>query len=492
MTKPLRLGIWTAVSSQAQATDDKVSLKDQEQAGQRFAKSTGASVVATYRVPGHTRDYVFWHEAEQAMPAYRQVRQDLEAHRLDIIHTVDADRLGRDPALISQFYSLAQRHGCEIYDASMPHVIGQQSIGHRYGVAVKSVAAGEDQRRRVLRQRQGMKGRINRGLIAIHPPTGYSPIRDPESGAVIGYEFNSHIYAVDFMTDLFLRGHSYSEITNRLNASRHKPPKAKQWSSATIWSILNNDTYAGRPRWGAFQTAEPTNAIPVRWDAATHMAIIRQRESRKLSGWIRRGAGPLTGVALCQRCGGIMHRYQATYKGNTRFYLYCGRHRRLHNCHHNNIPELRVLQEVAAFLKHLTTPEIFDRTLAAISDNTERTHLGEKLKEAQQRSQELDRQRERLAHAFAAGNMRADMYHRTDEVLLGELETIQDHITQLEQKLTSVPDPQKRRERLQHLVLNREQVLSHADPPEVATMLRNAGIHVYIENNKVRRVVGEL
>lgn len=93
-------------------------------------------------MPGHTRDYWSWYEAEKEMPAYRQVREDLQAGNLDLLHCLDVDRLGRDPALIHQFYSLAERNGCEVYDASMPHVIGKQSMGHRYGMSVKSVSAG--------------------------------------------------------------------------------------------------------------------------------------------------------------------------------------------------------------------------------------------------------------------------------------------------------------------------------------------------------------
>lgn len=86
--RPLRVGLWCAVSSKPQA--ERVSLDDQEQAGRRFTERVGGEVVAVYVVPGHTRDFVFWHEAEDTMPAYRQIREDL-AHRREALLALAED-----------------------------------------------------------------------------------------------------------------------------------------------------------------------------------------------------------------------------------------------------------------------------------------------------------------------------------------------------------------------------------------------------------------
>ena len=52
--QPYRVAIWCAVSSKAQATDDKVSLGSQEQAGRDFAAAIGEHVVAVYTLPWHS------------------------------------------------------------------------------------------------------------------------------------------------------------------------------------------------------------------------------------------------------------------------------------------------------------------------------------------------------------------------------------------------------------------------------------------------------
>ncbi|MCP4544643.1 MAG: recombinase family protein [Chloroflexi bacterium] len=130
--RPLRIAIWCAVSSKAQATDDKISLQAQEQAGREFADAVGGCVARVYVVPGHTRDIIFWADAEAAMDAYRQLREDCQSHAFDVLHAIDIDRLGRDPALSNQVVSLAEKNGAEIYLASAPHTIGQFSTGQRY------------------------------------------------------------------------------------------------------------------------------------------------------------------------------------------------------------------------------------------------------------------------------------------------------------------------------------------------------------------------
>jgi hypothetical protein len=96
------------------------------------------------------------------------------------------DRLGRDPALIQQVISMVKRTSAEVYIRTMPHVIGQKTIGHRYGVSAQTARVAEDQALQKRRQRSGMTGRTKRGLFPSNPPMGYEAVRDA-TGKVIGY-----------------------------------------------------------------------------------------------------------------------------------------------------------------------------------------------------------------------------------------------------------------------------------------------------------------
>ena len=112
-TQPPRVAIWCAVSSKPQAAEDKASLRDQERAGREYAEKRGGQVVAVYEVPGHSRDIWRWDTAERAMPAYRRLREDAETDAFDVLWALDADRLGRDPALSRQVVSLVVKSGGE-------------------------------------------------------------------------------------------------------------------------------------------------------------------------------------------------------------------------------------------------------------------------------------------------------------------------------------------------------------------------------------------
>ena len=272
--RPLRVGIWTAVSSREQAADDKASLPDQEQAGRDLAAALNACVVAVYRVPGHTRDIWDWHEAETDIPAYRALREDLQAGRLDLLWILDPDRAGRDPALAQQMFSLANKSGCEIYTATAPHPIGQQSPGHRYLYAIQAVRAGEDQALRVRRYHSGMTNRVHvRGLIPNNCPFWLDPVRDPVTGKTTAYRLNDRAAALDLLTGLYLAGESYTEITRRLNASPYPPPAAGRWCVSTVRHILTHDTPAGLISLAGVPRPEPSPAVPARWDPATFAAV---------------------------------------------------------------------------------------------------------------------------------------------------------------------------------------------------------------------------
>ncbi|NIV30269.1 MAG: recombinase family protein, partial [Anaerolineae bacterium] len=243
-----RVGIWCAVSSKPQAAEDKSSLQDQERAGRRFAATVGEAV-AVYRVPGHSRTMWRWEDAESAMPAYRELRQDVEAQRIDVLWCLESSRLGRDAALVQQVVSLLESHGAELYRADTPHQLGQKSTGQRFLDAFGSVIAQQESETRKHRHAQGMRNRVKRGLFASIPPHGYEVIRD-EQGKASGYEQTDDADAIRMITRLYLAGHSLSEIRRRMNESGYQPARSQFWCQRTVSNIVNNDSFAGYPAWG--------------------------------------------------------------------------------------------------------------------------------------------------------------------------------------------------------------------------------------------------
>ena len=477
-----RVGVWCAVSSQQQATEDKVSLEDQENAGRRFAESVGGEVVAVYTVPGHSRDLIFYQEAEQHMDAYRQLRQDVQAGQLDVLFCLDVDRLGRDPALGQQVISLVEKSGGEVYMQSAPHQVGQKTAAHRYISAIQAVRAGEDQQLRKHRHASGMRGRVRRGFIANTPPLGYAARRNG-AGEVIGYEFTPDIAAVDMMTSLFLQGHSYSEIRRRLDASPHRPRSGGSWGYDTIRHILSNDVYAGFPHWGDVRPDKPSDKYPARWSPELYGRIVQERNRRQSRSWFRRGSTPFRNVAYCARCGSGMGRNKV---GNN-YYLRCMRHAMKstqgQSCHPNIVAEWRVVDAIAAWLEENTTPEVIDETLERWAPD-DGAGADAELERKRAEIETLIKQRDRLALAYAQGAMDVEQYRRTDDRLLAQLDAAQKRADELGRVVKSLPDMDERRMILESLAEGFRLIMAVLEPAEVSQALQAAGLVVFCEDGQ--------
>ena len=481
---PRRVGVWCAVSSKPQAADDKSSLQDQEDAGRRFAESVG-EVVAVYRVPGHSRTMWRWEDAEAQMPAYRQLREDVEAGRLDVLWCLESSRLGRDAALVQQVVSLLASNGAELYRADAPHQLGQKSTGHRFLDAFGAVMAEQESDLRKHRHRSGMRGRIKRGLFSAHPPHGYCVVRN-EQGDTVGYEQDAGAEAIRLMTRLFLEGHSYTEIRRRMDASGHPAPRGQHWQRTTISTALHNDSYAGFPSFGSitYEGPGPSPCYEPIWDAATHAAVIRERERRYAGPYVRPGGGPLTGVAVCARCGKRMARMES--RGH--WYLRCATHNSRNQygdgreCHSNYVREDRCVRLLADYIKALGTGDTIDRVFARMQQQQHGDEARDELMRLHTRLGMLEGQRERLALAFASGDMDVQVYRKADDALAAQQETAQARAVELERYILSLPDLNAQRRHLRWLFQNFDRIMEESEPATISKVLQEAQFQVLVED----------
>ena len=368
------------------------------------------------------------------MPAYRRLREDAEAGRFDVLHCVDVDRLGRDPALSQAVISLVEKSGGEVYSAASPHPVGQRSAGQRYVDAFQMVRAHEEQRIRVRRQRIGMHKRVRRGLFPGVPPTGYRLLRNAQ-GETVGAEFDEMIGAVRLVTGMFLRGASWSEIKAALDESPYQPPRSRQptgWKMISIRNLMKNDVYAGRPAWGDAQSEGPSPYYPALWDEDTYQAILRERDRRRTL-MPRGNHSPLLGIAICARCGKRMHRSRSN-RGDA-LYLRCGRHaisRRadldVEPCHPNYIREETCIQAVIDFLGAI--PDL-DALNEVIVRGAPTGSAETRLQEIEAALSDYGAQRERLGLLVAAGQMQPDIYAATDEQIRAQIDRLYSERTQL-------------------------------------------------------------
>lgn len=474
-----RVGLWCAVSSKPQAADDKSSLADQEEAGRRFAEAVGGEVVRVYTVPGHSRTAVFWHEAEAAIPAYRDLREDIAAGRIDVLHALDATRLGRDTALVQQFYSLAQRHGVEVYLASAPHQLGQQTTAGRIVPAVLSVFAQTENETKTHRQRQGMRRRVLReGRFGCALPLGYS--RQPDGS----YTLNDAAASVRRITELYLSGMPIPAIVRTANAERLPTAKGGAWAHTSIRHILDNPSYAGYPSWGGQRPETPSTAYPAIWDEATFRAV-RAERARRRKGYTRRGGSMLTGVVFCRRCGRRMVRLVC--RGIA--YLRCSTQARHvmgsgEACARRLVREDAVLAAIEAWFRENVSEDVLRATYTAPDMGV----LGAECKQAEERLVTLQTQRERLALAYAAGAMGLDMYSIAEESLRAQQAEAEMKARELRAALEDAPDVDRAVADVLWVRDNLATVLREDDPAAVARILQGIGLRVEVEGGRVAEV----
>jgi hypothetical protein len=479
--RPYRVAIWCAVSSKVQAADDKVSLDAQEQAGREFAEAIGGHVVAVYTVPGHSRDIIFWDEAEREMEAYRRLREDATAGGFDVLHAIDPDRLGRDPALSNQVVSLVEKSDAEVYFASNPHVIGQKGTGNRYVFAIQSTRAGEDQRRRVANLKRGMRKRRERGLHANNWPYGYKPALS-ETGQVVGGEFDEdQIGGMRLITERFLEGIPYRHIARELDASPYRPPRSTiQWDSTTVKRMLENPFYAGYPRWSGTTSETKSDKYPILWDDKTYAAVRKELEYRDRR-YGRRTHTMLSGIVFCARCGKAMHRTRTGFSEKIPAWR-CSSRSRWGTCHSNHVHESAILDALLTYLRGVLDIDAIDIVLDSTQDRA--AQLQQQIAEIDQHIERVNQKRQRLALALASGSMDVSIYRKVDDQLLEEQEKLRRNRNEAKAELNTVPDKDARRESIVQ-VRNALDRLLGMPPVEANAMLRRTGIRVYCEHRTV-------
>lgn len=492
--RPLRVALWCAVSTPEQAQVEKDSLRAQERDGYAWTEQLGGEVVAVLTVPGHSRRYLEYVDAERDIPAYRDLREFCTDRAFDVLWCRNRDRLGRSLALIATVDGLVQEAGAEVYSAAMPHQVGQQSSrSTTLLAAVEGWAAQAENVERTHRMRMGMAGRVRRGMLPNHPPTGYKPVLDA-SGDITSYTFDDHLPALRDITRLFLAGHSYNAIARQMNESGHPPPRGKRWYMSLVHKMLNSDVYAGYPEWGKtqYEGDEPSPYYPPLWDADEYQAILRERRRRDRTPYHRPGSGPYTGVAYCARCGERMTRSIRRYPDLV--YYRCLTHTQASRglakpCHPNWLSQAKITDALAAYLRDLSTPELIDAALDEWTDDDQRGQMEAERDELERGLEELRRRRDRLALALSAGDMDSAIYRKTDDHLLDQGEALHSRLVEVDRALEAIPDRAYQRHILEHLARLFPHLVDHADPAELAKLLQDAELRVYCEEGEVVRVV---
>jgi DNA invertase Pin-like site-specific DNA recombinase len=327
----MRFAIWTAVSTLAQAADEKDSLAEQERKCRQVATGKGWKETAgPFIIPGESRTrWVNLRDAEMEIPVLRQMLESAKAGNFDILILWDYNRL-RD--LLDPVAKTLAAYGVQIYSANQPvdplppeefNPYASDSASMMQGMSqIISRWQNSDLRRKYL---FGIPSRVRKGLYGLKIPYGYMkpPGRENDKNVVpIPHPVQSRV--VIEIKDMFIAGISYRRIQDHLNAMQYPTATGVPWARTTIIKMLQNPFYAGKvffgrnktlrdPRFGTIKVIR--NRTPMLADGkqeplyswTDYEKIRLQFEHRGRFDFSH--AYPFTGLLVCSVCGGkVRHR----------------------------------------------------------------------------------------------------------------------------------------------------------------------------------------
>lgn len=331
----MRYSIWAAVSTEAQAAEDKDSLDNQVRSCKKTGDTRGwQDTGLRYIVPGKSRTrWVNLRDAENDIPQLHTMLEDAKAGRFDVLLLWDYNRL-RD--LLDPVAKSLANYGIQLFSISQPIEPIPPEEFNPYATDSEQMMRGMNQiisRWQVAdlrrKYRYGIKARVDRGLPSLKIPYGYMkpPGREKDPKA-IPVPHPAHSLVVKDIKAQFLQGLSFDALSAYLTERYPTPSGIPVWSKQTIRKILGNPFYAGKVSFGRRLTVNDArnnskrlvnNPAPYLRDGA-HVPLypwsdylLIEAEFSRRSDIPSTARYPWSGMLFCDQCGYRMRRKQGRY-----------------------------------------------------------------------------------------------------------------------------------------------------------------------------------
>ncbi|MEQ8673163.1 MAG: recombinase family protein [Aggregatilineales bacterium] len=319
--------IWLAVSTEAQANDEKNSLPTQEKEAKEIVNREGWEITDILRVPGHSRSYIDIHLCAEEMrkkgiDAFDKLLRHWDAADFDVLVVRDASRFARTQSLHSYVVERTIDVGAEIYSIA-DGIIGRDN--HRMFISMGGYSAASEIDNLKKRRQFGFQARVKRGLPANHSvPSSHKIIRDMTTGKALHVELDltkSQMWR-DLAT-LILQGVAWRRIesemyeqfgyTNELSEAFNYPHFYRLVYTPAFWGhTAMRFKLSTKGAW-IYQEGEPVpegveiyyNMIPSVWTgelAEKIKAELRRRETVIKGKAKPEQTKPFTGIFICGEC----------------------------------------------------------------------------------------------------------------------------------------------------------------------------------------------
>lgn len=381
-----RAVIWTAVSTQAQTQDDKISLQLQERNARAWCASNDYTVIAALTVPGHSRSEsdiitLFEDYAAISVFAYHDLRKMWQAKAFDVLVAYSKDRLARSATGITWVIENTIRAGALLYttdDAGGGGWITPDNYRFSAAIGGMTVTSGIEQFQH--KTAASRSARVARGIPLRIPSTPYSHrivFDDKGKPARLELDPDKRRFLND-LRDLVLQGVGWEDIEDALWQRGHGRD-GKPFSRHFVYHLVHNPFFWGHSAL-RYQTPNPggqaTNhwlyddSVPVpaeveihwnigvaAWQGAEADAVIAELKRRRIVAKGRGGSSKnyaFTGLVVCGCCGYNMV-YQYDPDGGQNPYYRCRPNKRQPTrCQRNrNIAEHKVVRFISPVIEAL-------------------------------------------------------------------------------------------------------------------------------------------
>lgn len=404
------------------------SIDDQVRLCREHAARNGWQVVEVFT------DYAISGGHVMNRPGFQSMMDAARAGKVDVVIAEALDRISRDQEHIAGIFKTLSFMGVRIVTLSEGDVnelhIGLK--GTMNALYIKDLAQ---------KTKRGQRGNIEKGMSAGGLPYGYAVVRSfevsggreiaPEQAAVIKRVFREYI-----------SGMSARAIAAGLNRDRIPSPRGGKWNASTIGGnrarrngILNNEMYLGKMiynRQSFIKDPETGKRIPrvnpeSEWVVkdVPELRIIDDETWRRAGGVKRayslRGRGnsrrpknALSGLMMCEECGGTL-----ISKGRGR--LECSRHRESGTCGNGSTFTYTTIEGAVfgALRDRLGQPDMVRRFVSTFQKELQKQHTTRQASGAhhEKRLREVERQIAGIVAAITDG-----MYHPGLKAKMQELE----------------------------------------------------------------------
>lgn len=443
---PLKVAIYTRVSTEEQAKEG-FSLGAQKDLLERYAKDNGFEIFGVYCDDGYSGKNF-------DRPEIQRLLKHLTEGRFQAILVKSVDRISRRMSDISKLIDdvLSPNNGCLLVrdnDLDSSTLTGSMFINFlgtyaqfERGMIIERVKTGMEKRAEL--------GKWNGGIVLGYDNVNKELVINEEEASLVKKIFECRA-----------DGKGYKFIAKTLNDEGYKSKKGKLFSIVTIKTILENEVYIGKIKWGkrrgngtkrekgeteGFVTVDGLHEaiIPLDLWAKVQSVNNTNRESvsrnRNLNGDFI-----LSGILRCPACGAGAVMCKTKKRDGSGYHLYymCQAYasKGLKACHTNLIGKENIEKKVIQKIKELLTDiSIVDEVLAKIEkqNNQEESSIKEDLKLVNKSFKKKNANLEKLNHDYFSNKISAEVYNMLSESLLRGLTDLEEKKKEIERKLENL------------------------------------------------------